>query len=352
MERRDVLGLLAGAGGLGAAGCGGVGGLPNVGADTPDMDKVLGELDGMMKALQSVPVRSLEPKLVGRPEPERKKAETLIRSVLRSLVLVGTFRELPLDGQLHPGMQERMRLSLPELEATISGARDLLVSFTENDKKLLGAALKKDPDLVMNLLSEVDEEATKAGVPLSNRIAMRRVGQHVSTRIRQSAAMFLDESVERTDRMRERARAEGFDHQVFAAKATEEALWKRQQVLARAEFLSAGKGVAMNAIPAGVYGSIAPPMDEHERLRRVGKVGHQFLTAGWTFFGLSWALNGAGIAIMWVILEGGGSSAGINASIAGGVPLTHGVAFLILGIAMVVAGYNKIAAARAAGLEP
>jgi hypothetical protein len=343
MDRRGALGLLAGAG-LGAAGCGGLPGLPGIGPDVPDMDRVLGDLDGMMKAIQTVPVRSLEPKLAGRPEPARKEAERIIRSILRSLVLVGTFRDLPVEAQVHPGMQERMRLSLPELDAAVTGSRDVLLSFTEDDKKTLGQAMKKDPDFLMRLVGDIDEEATAAGIPLGNRIAMRRIAQHVSTRLKQSSALYLDETLTRTDRLRAQAESGRFDQQVLSAKATEEALWKRQQWMARADRLWASAGAVMNPVPAGVYGTMGPDLDEKER--RKGKVGIQFLTAGWSLFGLSFSMNGLGIALI-VYFNGG-----IGAALFGGFPITHGVVMLILGIAMVVAGYDKIAAARAAGVEP
>lgn len=348
MDRRHTLGLLAGATGAGLVGCGGAGvaavGAPE--ADVPDMDRVLTDLDGMMKALKSVPVKSVQPRLDGRAEPERRQAEALVRRTLRSLVLLGTFRDLPLEAQLHPGMQARLRASLPELEATLAQTQSALASFSEDDKRALGAVIKKDPDLVMRLLGDIDEEAAGAGIPLTQRLAMRRVAQHVSTRLKQSASLFVDESVNRTERLFSRAEAERHDNQVIAAKAVEEALWKH--TAANADRRWEGTRMASLAPPADVYGALAGPIDPAEQMRRVGKTGRQWEIAGWTFFGLSFALNGAGVALMALFLAQGD---GIGAAIAGGFPLTHGVVFLILGIAMVVAAYNKINAAKAAGAQ-
>lgn len=290
------LGAAAGVGGLGvvSTGCSSIGEslVPLTKAGEPDIDKVLENLDNMMGAIRTMPIQSISGLLKDRKTNDAKLVEEHFRRVLRSLMVVGTVRDLPLAYQLHPGVQVRVQLSMPELDDTIVGSKKLIESLTPEDRKRIGDAFRKDPELPMRLFGDIDREAATAGVPLTHRLAMRRVVHHVTFRLKQSTEMFLDEQASSYDRIRARVPAGGLDHQALAAKAAEEQLWQQQEQIAAARRLWEGRTIAQAQPPPGMYGPPMPMVSEEERKREKRRyTGHVLLTVGGISFGIGAVLS-------------------------------------------------------------
>jgi hypothetical protein len=241
MDRRAFLGGSGAAAGLGGValattGCAGIaeGLVPLDARGEPDIDKTLATLDGVMLALSSLPIPSVSSIVADGRGAERQAAAVHVRRVLRSLMLVGTLRELPLEYQLHPGVQERTRLMMPELDLAMFGSKELLQGLDQAGKRDVTAALRRDPDLVMRAFGELEREAAMGGVPLAHRLAMRRAVHQVSFRLRQSPELFFDEVTSKTERIEQRYDELASEGREVAARATEEALWRQREAYASA----------------------------------------------------------------------------------------------------------------------
>src|SRR5262245_12165538 len=114
MERRSLLqmGAAAGISTVAGVGCGRAGEPRMGGFDPtrmPDMDAFLAQLDHGMEAIaKGAPLKDFF--------PARAEHEKLVKKSLRSLLLVGSFRDLPEEARVHPGMQERMWGSMQEMD--------------------------------------------------------------------------------------------------------------------------------------------------------------------------------------------------------------------------------------------
>src|SRR5262245_49663230 len=118
MERRNFLkaGVIAGSSvGLGALGCGAV--LEGMSAvplpslaelRALDMDGFLKNLDSSLGYIQSTStLESIVPRDViiqAHKDPRLSSAESVVRKTLRSMLLVGSFGDLPEAGRVHPGV--------------------------------------------------------------------------------------------------------------------------------------------------------------------------------------------------------------------------------------------------------
>src|SRR5262245_36904126 len=121
MERRSFLqmGAAAGISTVAGAGCGAAG-EPRLGgfdpARMPDMDAFLAQLDHSMGAIaKGAPLKEFF------PSPPAHPHEKLVKKSLRSLLLVGSFRDLPEEARAHPEMQARMWGSMQEMDEAIFG---------------------------------------------------------------------------------------------------------------------------------------------------------------------------------------------------------------------------------------
>lgn len=205
MERRDILrmGALTGAGALGtaAAGCGGLTEAlapPSLPISDSDMKQFLARLDRSMNAISTTNALSslLPKKAIDRldtDDPEFKKGDQLFRKTLRSMLLAGSFKDLPDEGRVHPGMQDRMWRAMPEMDDAMLGMTRMFESLSPTERVDIGRALRKDPDLGMRIVGALDNEAAAAGVTMARRMHLRSIGADTSFRLKQSAPLFIEE---------------------------------------------------------------------------------------------------------------------------------------------------------------
>src|SRR5262245_28114221 len=114
----------AGVSTVAGAGWGAAGGTRMGGCDPArlhDMGAFLAQLDHSMAAIAtSSPLKGFFPALSD-PSTAAHPHEQLVKKSLRSLLLVGSFRDLPEEARAHPEMQARMWRSMQEMDEAIFG---------------------------------------------------------------------------------------------------------------------------------------------------------------------------------------------------------------------------------------
>jgi hypothetical protein len=332
MERRDFLtaGAIAGAGAmsLGSAGCAALGqdlAPPAAPLSGHDMDGFLARLDGAMGSISvGNPFSGLLPRAAIAPADEAayEKGQDVLRKTMRSLLLTGSFRDLPEEGRAHPGMQERMWRSMGEMDEAMLGVTDALAGLTPTERADIGRALREDPGLGMRLVEALDREGAEKGVPLSRRLHMRAIAVEVSARLKQSAPMLIDEYVGKVRRVAARHGSNEEIERRLAAQMGDTAFWamRERTMAATARWNVADvRGVVVYGPPYGmpVYG---PP-------RKPANAGMTAITVGAVLLGIGVITASAGGIVL-----AGGALGGAFAITAGAVLGLAGLITLIVGL--------------------
>ncbi len=127
--------------------------------------------------------------------------EKIFRANLRSLMLVGSFGDLPIKGQVHPWMQKRMMHSAAEVEFSVNNSFSMLKNVSDESKEDVRSALTEDPALGRRILDTLDLEAQSIGVPSARRRQMKAMGRRIMRRLRHSPEMFIDEYVHKSEKL-------------------------------------------------------------------------------------------------------------------------------------------------------
>lgn len=275
MDRRDFLraGAVAGGSlGLGAMGCGAVMDgmtavpVPSV-ADLAalDMDGFLKSLDVSLGFIQSSStLDSIVPKDVqigARKDPRFAHAEELVRKTLRSLLLTGSFNDLPEEGRAHPGMQARLWSSLREMDDAVLGMNSMLASLAPTERSDITRFMRDEPTMAPRILEALDDEAVKAGVNEKRRNHLRDVGKHACFRMRQSTSLLIDDYDDKVKKVSARDNSvTGFERRLMAQMG-EEAFWQlHRRTFALAQAWQQVPGIAQAAPGAAPSGTGAPPL--------------------------------------------------------------------------------------------
>ncbi|MRG94880.1 hypothetical protein [Polyangium spumosum] len=287
MERRDFLkvGVIGGAGtaAAGTLGCAGTTGAaaPPVALVSPEeMDRFLARLDGGLDKLKTgeSSIASLFPKLDS-TDSNHQKQDVLVRKTLRSLLLVGSFNDLPEEGRVHPGVQDRMWSGMGEMDEAMLGMTSALDSLTPTERADIGLRMRKDPGLGMRIVEAIDQDAAKAGIPMERRLHLRAIAVEACSRMKQSTPLLIDEYVTKVNKVAARpANVAEFERRLVAQMG-EEAFFQyreRTEALARRwNVASAGQAANDGAGP-----NAPPAADPHQRSSRVLTVGGILLGVG------------------------------------------------------------------------
>jgi hypothetical protein len=267
MERRDFLkaGVVAGGSvGLGAVGCGAV--LEGMSAvpvpsvaelQALDMDGYLRRLDTSLGFLQSSSslggILTKDVMATARREPRFARSEEVVRKTLRSMLLVGSFNDLPEPGRAHPGMQARLWNSMAEMDEAVLGMNTMMTSLAPTERADISRFLREDASAAPRILDTLDAEAEKAGVNEKRRAHLRDIGKHACFRLRQSTSLFIDEYDDKVQKVRERdASVEAFQRRLMVTMG-EQAFWEykaRQTALFQAWQQVPGVAQAAPPLPA------------------------------------------------------------------------------------------------------
>lgn len=338
MDRRDV--LKAGAvATLSGSGCASL--LSNPGSvSSGEMDGFLASLDTAMDSIGNGKFfeRFLPTSQSEELARRAKHGEELTKKTLRSLLLVGTLRELPEEQLAHEGVQKRLRDSMGEFDDAMFGMSSLLENLSPTERAEVSKALQADPQLGMRVMGAVDQEAATFGVSMKQRTQLRALSAHTCARLRHSPELTLTEYTGKMNKVAARHGARAQAERNAAAVIGSALLWQNQP----AEGGAVGGGELSPPPPPPPQetpGTAAPqyspdelqPVPEQRPRRRAS---HVVLTAGGIALGLGLTIIGVGFAAS----SGSGGFVLALGLTFGGLIGIAGLITLIIGLILLAAG--------------
>lgn len=231
MERREF--LRAGAIGssgfamLGVSSCAmlpKLAGLPGAGRLLPDMDAYLARMDGGLAEVARSSPSAL--RLGDRADPA---ADELARASLRTLYTTAMFADLPQEGQLHPGMQQRLWDAMPDMDRATSGMSDLLASQSPGDLARVQRALQSSRNPAMDMAAELDGHAARWGISDRRRLQTRLMVADANWRLRnQPPGLVVGETLGKVQRVLASDVSREAREDWFAGRVGEELFWAQQ----------------------------------------------------------------------------------------------------------------------------
>jgi hypothetical protein len=180
-------------------------------------------------------------RLIGATGPERSpeqaarlaEKDALFRRMLGTLLVTQGFRELPVETQLDPAVQERMWSHMDEIGATVFEVTDTLAALDEPQRAQLRSVLGQRKDLPMEVGEVIDAQAASAGISGARRMQLRSMMSQTSFRLRHGdPGSIIDEYVEKVARMKESTERHG-DALRIAKQLGERSFWRYQHLLAQ-----------------------------------------------------------------------------------------------------------------------
>jgi hypothetical protein len=130
-------------------------------------------------------------------------ADQIGSAAVRSLCISSMFRDLPLEGQLHPGMQRRLWASMDQMDRAVFGNSVLIAqSGLVRDKEVI-AAIKGPDNPGMAFLERFDRQAASVNLSRRKRFRLRSIGIDVVRQMRRKSPEYVFcEAWEKADQMR------------------------------------------------------------------------------------------------------------------------------------------------------
>ena len=166
----------------------------------PEMDHFLIELDGAMDRIENEPNGGRFVTELLNHAPNENEA-LLFRKSMRSLLLVGNFRDLSIDGQVHPGVQRRLNYSAPEIDSVMQDIVNEMKSLSPADIADIKLALSRDRNLGERVLEAIHLETKTIGVPARRRHQLRVMGKRILRRLKHSPGLLIDEYVTKYEKL-------------------------------------------------------------------------------------------------------------------------------------------------------
>ncbi len=164
----------------------------------PEMERFLEDMDVRMERISSSGGEHIQKLISHTPDESEQR---YFRSSLRSLLLVGSFGELPIKGQTHPWMQKRLMHSASEVDFSVSSSYDMLRNMSDESMEAIRIAFANDPRLGNRIMDTLDLEAKSIGVSSARRRQMKGMSRRIIRRLKHSPEMFIDEYVKKTEKL-------------------------------------------------------------------------------------------------------------------------------------------------------
>lgn len=187
-----------------------------------DMDDYVARVDaGMARIARWSPTADL-PNFVG----DRDVADEIGRASMQSLFLTGMFSDLPIEGQLHPGMQDRLLAAMPVMDKGVDGVSGFLRSRTEADMAAVQTALR-ERDAGVKVAAAVDREAAHVGLSEWRRAQTRSMFAHAEWRLRtQPPSLLINECLGRVQKLSATDVTAASKQRALASRLGEAAFWR------------------------------------------------------------------------------------------------------------------------------
>lgn len=256
MDRRDfILNSALGAAGLASAaslGCTpGVSRLRQVVAPRPDMSAYLDRFDIGIGRIDEWTVSSSFPDFHG----DASLLDSLGRESMKTLYATGMFRDLPVEYQAHPGMQDRMWAIQPTMDRSIAGITGLLNRQTPEDLRRVQATLRARPMFVGEFAHRLDTEAARSGLSEARRHQFRAQMTQVGWRLQhQPPSLLVNEYLVKVEKVSASDIEAEARQSWLAAKVGEAVFWRLQQSKRKRRI---SRGLRTMGIGALIFGASA-----------------------------------------------------------------------------------------------
>lgn len=254
---------------------------PDMATFLPAFDQTMANLGKHSVAAQLLPDTSRHLVAEGSVELDR------MSRAMRVLYVTGSLHDLPLESQLDPGLQQRMRAYAPEMEHTVHEITDMIRGLPADRRKHLQKRLREDPALPAQLGEQIKELAANA------RMRRHRGNQVVEGmkingwRLRkQPPSMLIDEYMDKVDRVAPRGMSQAVLHRKIAAIVGSNAML-------RARMAAMSTTAAGSADKSYAPGTIAPT-PAPAKPKKEGYTGLKVMGFGGILFGSGLVVMGLG----------------------------------------------------------
>ena len=308
MKRRDFVTYSVGALAAGSAGCTGmrqfvVPSSPQVTAG--EMEEFLLAQDAVMSRIESKPDGGAFLEELAGGKPLREDDARLFRGAMGSLLIAGNLRDLPVAGQVHPGVQKRLRHAAPMMDSTVTEVVDGMKSMTPTARADLRSALRGDPQLGTRILQAIDRETAAAGAPARRRTELLQLGDYVIGRLTHSPDLLMDEYVDKYEQQTAQEGSAAEATRVMAARLGRSAF--RARIREAEAAAQQWEMMGVRDIPIGYalsdIGGAAQEAAAAEGGMSVLGVGAIITAAGWLLIGIGAATGGS--VLFWPGVVGG-----------------------------------------------
>jgi len=231
MDRRRFLQITAGTSGLIVLGSAPWASLPKLAAasprlnEMPDMDDYLARVDSGLDLIARWKPTADFPDFEG----DRARMDDLAPKSLRTLYITGMLADLPREGQLHAGMQERVWNMMPEMDQATEGTEGYLKTRSERELDELQQTLRAHRTLGIDIFEALDGHAAVCGVSKERRLQTRVLFTDAAWRLRnQSPALLIDQTIQKAQRAAETDFRRESREDLIAARIGEGVFWAEQ----------------------------------------------------------------------------------------------------------------------------
>jgi hypothetical protein len=251
MDRRDFIKK----GALGASGVVAGGAAPNPleGVERPkarvlppeDMEAYLATVDEGVARLSEWPLAERFPGLKG----SDFDGESLGRKALLSLYMAGMFGDLPVENQVHAGMQDRLWAAQPAMDEALTEMTDFVHLQTPEQLARVRATLLTQPDVLRDVITVVDAEAERSGVSEPRRAQLRAMFTDVGWRLEnQPPGLIVDEYLGKVQKVTASDIEDAARQRWLTARYGEEIFWQAQESLRQRRISRGLKAMGIGAL--------------------------------------------------------------------------------------------------------
>lgn len=251
MDRRDF--IKRGAAGASGIVAGGSRVHPLEGVEPPnskvfppdDMETYLATIDEGVSRLSQWPLAERFPGL----RDGDFDGESMARKTLLSLYMAGMFGDLPVENQLHPGMQDRLWAAQPAMDEALAEMTDFVHRQTPEQLARVRMTLQTRPDVLRDISRMVDTEAERVGVSEARRAQLRAMFTDVGWRIEnQPPGLIVDEYVSKVERVTASDIEDAARQRWLTARYGEEIFWQAEESLRQRRISRGLKAMGIGAL--------------------------------------------------------------------------------------------------------
>ena len=193
------------------------------GLAVPDMDAYLARIDaGMERIARWSPSREA-PGHAG----DAEAIDSLAQKSLRTLFMTGMFADLPVEAQVHRGMQDRIWAAMPEMDEAANEMTAFLRSQRGEDLERVQEALRSRPELRQRIGETLDREAEQCGVSEWRRRQMQVILNQEGWRLEhQPPTLVVDEYLNKIEKVSATDPASEARQNWLSAKVGEHVFWE------------------------------------------------------------------------------------------------------------------------------